>query len=380
MNKKGGVFLVVFGALIFFSVSVSALGIAPSFREYNFQPGLEGSIEYRVFAPDDMEIEISLSGDLAEYVQLSRKTMKGGGTFTANFKLPESIATPGLNRVRVYIGEKIDPELAAGFIGTRLVVISQIDIYVPYPGRYLEIDLKGHDANVGEPVNFDLEISNKGKEDATVVPVIEIYSGQGVINALVFNERTIASQDRIVLTKPLDTSALNPGTYKAVAKVDYGTLAQDEVDFRIGSLNIEITNYTNKFYLGRLQKFEVFLESGWNDKIDGAYAEIQILNGSKVLDSFRTTTIELTPWEQKSVEGYFDTSNYSEGFYDANITAVYFGKEQGKSTNKLVKIEFVKGESSLLWYVVGGAGVLIIIGLLLIKILRKNGKKNKRKK
>jgi hypothetical protein len=381
MDKKSGVFLIAFGILISLTASISALGISPAFKEYNFQPGLEGSIDYVVFAPENTELEISVAGDLAQYVTLSKTILKGGGAFTAEFKLPENVEIPGLNRVRIYVGEKIDPELATGFIGTRLVVISQIDIYVPYPGRYLEIGLKGHDANVGEPVNFELAISSKGKEEVIIVPMIEIYSGGGLVDALVFSQRTIASQENVVLTKPLDTSKLNSGTYKAVAKVDYGILVQDELDFRIGSLNIEIRNYTNKFYLGKLQKFEVSLESGWNDKIDGAYTEIQILNGSEVLDSFRTTTIELTPWEQKSVEGYFDTSNYSEGFYDANITAVYYGKEQGKSTSKLVKIQFIKATSLLLWYLIGGIGVLIILGLGLVKMLRKNGaQKTHRKK
>jgi hypothetical protein len=213
-----------------------------------------------------------------------------------------------------------------------------------------------------------------------VVPRIEIYSSEKKTETLLFKPRTIISQQYVGLKKTLDTSNYNSGNYRAKAIVDYGGLAEDEVDFRIGSLFINIVNYTSVFPIGKLVPFEIEIESGWNDMIDGAYANVDILNDSKVVDSFPTTTTNLFPWERKKIVGHFDTSNYTEGAYDANITLFYFGKERGASNSKLVKIFFVEPPSLTIWYIIGGTGVGLIIILVLIKILFIGKKKNEKKK
>ncbi len=364
--------------LIFAVQHVSSFGLSPAIKSYNFEPGMETSVTYYVRASSDEEVEIFANGDLAQYVSFDKKTAFGGESFTATIKLPKAIEKPGQHRIGIGIGQKIDPELAAGFIGTRIVVIGAVDIYVPFPGRYLEINLKGHDVNVNEPVNFNLDIASQGVEDVNVTPKIEIYSDQGLKDTLIFNTRTIKSQESLTLTKPLSTVGYNPGRYKAIAIVDYGSLATSETDFRIGELVINMVSYTNKMPISKIQKFEIGVESGWNDKIDGAYADVSFLNGTQLLTNFKTTSTSLTPWENKTIIGYVDTENFTEGVYDANITLIYYGKEQGKSNSQIVKVELYKTKSMLLWYIIAGVGLLIIVSIILVKILRKNhGKKKK---
>lgn len=374
--KRGIVVFLFAVAVIFLAGSVSSLGISPAFKEYNFDPGLKGSISYTVSAPDDKELEISLEGDLVEYVKLSKTTLKGSGSFSAEFELPQSVEKPGMHRIRVYVGEKVDPELAAGFIGTRLVVISQIDIYVPYPGRYLETSLKAHDVNLGEPVNFELDIVSQGEEDVTIKPRIEVFSQGGEqIDTLNFNERVIKSQEKIGLQKSLDTSGLNAGNYKAISIIDYGNIAQSEAEFRIGELVVNIVGHTSELYTNKLQKFDIAVESGWNEVIDGAYANVAILNATGNVAIFKTSTTSLFPWEEANITGYVDTNGLQPGLYNANISLIYFGKEQGRSTSKLVQISLIKPPSLLMWYLIGGIGILIILMLLGIKLFRKKGKK-----
>lgn len=377
--KKEVLIFAAFSFLLFFLGNVYALGISPAFKEFNFKSGLKETVTFDVIAPPDFEVETFVEGDLAQYVELDKNSVMGGEKFTAKISLPESIENPGLNRIGIGIAQKIDPELASGFIGTRIVIISQIDIYVPYPGRYLEIDLQGHDVNIGEPVNFLLDIESEGKEDVNITPRIDIFSKEGMIESLEFKDRVIASQEKITLKKMLDTSKYNPGVYKAIAVVDYGIPAIDEFNFRIGSLNIDIINYTSVFPVGGLHKFEVLFESSWNDKIDGAYAEIKIMNNSKVLETIKTSSTDLTPWQRESVAGYFDTSNFTKTFYDANITAVYYGKEQGKSSSKIVKIQFIGEKSLLVWYIIGGAGAVLFVLTLFFSKFKKIKHAKKRK-
>jgi len=364
--------------LLFLIGNSSALGVSPAGKDYNFEPGLEGGVTYTVWDDPGKELEIFVYGDLAQYVSLDKNTIVGSGEFTAKFKLPEKIEPPGRHRIGVRIAEKIDEELAGGTIGTSVTIISVIDIFVPYPGRYLEINLQGNDVNVGELINFELGITSKGTEDVTVTPKIDIFSKDGIKDTLPFNTRTIASQESIALQKTLNTSNYNPGKYKAVASVDYGSLATSETEFKIGELVINVVNYTNRIPIKGIQKFDISIESGWNDNIDGAYADISIFNNSQVLTNFKTTTTSLIPWETKTIAGYLDTDNFTLGIYDANITLFYYGKDQGKSITKLVKVEFFKVKSSLIWYLIGGAGLLVILALIIIKFWSKHGNKKKK--
>jgi hypothetical protein len=374
--KKECVIWFLFLFFVFgFIQSIHALGVSPAKVVYGFEPGLEKTISYTVIGSATQELEVYVKGDLAQYITLDKQTIKAGDSFTATLKLPNAVDTPGRRNTYIGVREKVDPELVHGNIGTSVVIEVLIAVDVPYPGRYLELVLSSNNANVGEPINFELDITNKGTEQLTISPKIEIFSKDSHKDELDFKERTIGSQEVLNLQKTLDTSTYNPGNYKAIASINYGNIVTSESDFKIGNLNINILGYTNKVIIGRLQAFDVGIESGWNDAIDGVYGEVSILNGSKILTSFKTSTTSLTPWENKTITGYLDTTNFKKWIYDANITLFYFGKDKGNTTSQMVKVEFVEGKSLLIWYIIGGAGLLIIIIILLIKFLFNKKKK-----
>lgn len=376
VRKRVIISLFLFGIILFLN-NVSSLGVSPALKEYNFKPGLEAEITYRVFATSaDMELELYVAGELAEYVNLDRESLVGGGSFTATLKLPEDVKLkPGKNRIYIGVKEKVDDELISSSIGTSVTIQVVILIHVPYPGRYLEVDLKSKDVNVNEPIDFELDIKSYGEENVIVTPKIEISSGDKILDVLEFRERIILSQELVQLKKTFYPEEYNPGNYKATAIVDYeGETAIDEETFRIGELIINILDYTKRVLIGKTSAFDLSIESGWNDKIDGAYAEVSFLDnfGNKILD-FPTFTTNLAPWENKTITGYFDSSNFSSGFYDANITLIYFGKDVGKSENQIVKVEFVNENNLIL---IGGIILgVIVFGLVLWVVLRRRFKK-----
>jgi len=380
-KKKGKIFFKIFFTFTIIIILIdisSALGIRPGKIEFNFQPNFERTITYTVFGADsEMSTELYVEGDLAEYVKLDKEILVGGGSFIATLKLPEYIEKPGKHRILIGAKEKPDEELIGTTIGTAVDIRGVIDIYIPYPGKYLEIvKFQSHNVNVGEPVNFELNIINSGKETVNITPKIEIISQEKTIETLYLKERVLKSQEKINLYKVLDTTDYNPGRYNSIAIIDYGKIAKAESKFRIGELIINITNYTKQIIIGGLQSFNIEIESGWNENIDGAYAEVSILNGSTTLLSFKTSSTSLTPWENKTITGFFDTEGFTEGIYDANITVSYYGKDVGKSSSKLVKIEFIKEtEQLLIWLIIGGIILLGVIVLLIKKYLLKNVKK-----
>ena len=85
----------------------------------------------------------------------------------------------------------------------------------------------------------------------------------------------------------------------------------------------------------------------------------------------------MIPWEEKIITGFFDTRNFTKGFYDANITLIYYGKDKGRSTSEIVKVEFVEMIKPVLivWIIVG-----IVILLIAVFLTKKYLLKDKKKK
>ena len=370
----------IFAIVLFLMQAISALGVSPSKVESNFKPGLEIVVPYRVFGIDaNQKLGISASGDFAEYVKFDKDKLTGPGIFTATLKLPDYVEKPGKHRIYIKVEEKVtDEEVVGSAVGTSITINALIIVYVPYPGKYLEISLSSNNANVGNPVNFELGIVSQGKEDVNITPKIDIMSDNKTIETLYFINREIKSQEQIKLKKSLGTADYNPGTYKALAIIEYGKLAKAESIFKIGELIIHLVNYTRQITIGDIQKLNLEIESGWNDKVDGAYAEVFILNSSTTLVSFETSSTSLEPWEKKTIVGFFDTNNFTKGFYDANITFIYYGKNIGTSSSELVKIEFVEEKNNfqmILFIAVGAVLLLVILGIIIKKYFLKHEKR-----
>jgi len=384
MNEKKRVYLLVqFLFLVIILTNVSnALGVSPAKIELNFEPGFEESFLYKVYAiSSDQKTKLYAEGDFSEYVELDKDELIGEGTFIVKLKLPSYIEKPGKHRIWIVVREEVgDEEVAGSVIATSITIRAAIDVYVPYPGRYIELALNSNDVNAGEPVEFELDVMSKGSEDVDISPKIEIMSSEKTIETLYFKDRTIKSQEEIKLKKTLDTATYNPGKYTAIAIVDYGKIAKAESEFRIGELIINLVNYTKEIVLGGIRGFDIGIESGWNNKIESVHAEVSFLKDSQTLVSFKTSPTELTPWETKTITGFFDASNFSKGTYDTNITFFYYGKDIGKSSSEFVKVKFVEETNKMfVILIIAGIVFLIIIGFLVKKYLFKNTKKGKKR-
>lgn len=376
------------GAICFFLVillfgGVSALGISPSSKEYNFRPGLTQSITFEVKRGTNMDLKLEVGGDLAEYIILDKYVLgPGDNFFTATISLPRELDDPGRHKSFVRISEKVDEELAQSFISATVSLKAIIDVYVPYPGQYLEINLSSHDVNVGQPVEFRLDVNSRGENGVLMSPVVHIYDSQSFeVGSLAFTSREIGGQKTLSLKKTFDTIGLNPGNYRAEAVIEYGAIAKASSLFRIGSLNINLVNYSNLFYIDRLVPFDLIVESSWNDNIEGAYAEIVFFNDTWKGELFKTSPTSLTPWERKKIQGFFDSSQFVEGVYSANITLTYFGGGNGASNSQIANVFFQKRPVNTLWYYLGGAGILLLAILICLKYFvfrRKYGKKKRK--
>ncbi|HKL24203.1 MAG TPA: hypothetical protein VJ912_02625 [Candidatus Nanoarchaeia archaeon] len=370
------VFVCFLTVILILNMLDASLGLTPAKRSLNFEPGSKSVFEYRVNT-DNPEKELILysKGNLSEYVSLNKEKLIGGGGFKATLSLPEKIEKPGRHRILIGVKEKIDKELAT--VGTSVAVQGVIYVHVPYPGRYIEINnFKAENANAGEPVRFSFELINRGKENLTIKPEIEIYSKNKKEETLNFKTRKLETGKNIKLKKDLQTQDYNPGEYYANLIVDYGNKTKEKTNFRLGTLKVDILNHTKSIKLEGVKRFDIKVESKWNNKIPNLYGIVTFYNESSVISKIKTPSSTIEPWEKKQISGFLDTKKFNEEEYKANITLKY----SGNSTEKMSNVTFIKEDSLFTnpWIISIISAIIIVGGALIVIYLRKNKKKLKK--
>ncbi len=348
--------------VIFISNAVNAIRISPDSIRIEFEPNFEKSYTFQTETAEN--VQIAIEGELAKYVSVEKDNIAKDGTFVIKVKFPAQIETPGKNLVFVGITES---GKGGGMVSGVASIRTPIDIRVPYPGIYAEIGFNVRDLNINETANFVVTIHNLGKES--------INNAKTVIDIFDVNERLVEklfSEEKVVLPKALesleaffDASKHTFGTYKAIAHVTYADRLKDlESTFKIGSLNIQITNYTKTFFKDKIAKFDIEVESGWNSKIDNVFAEVKIFNNTEEISSFKTISVSLEPWEKKKISTFWDNEGIGEGAYDIDIDLIY----EGKTTKISGKIEIIlpKEEISFKKYFTAINLLIIVVALLII--------------
>ena len=141
-------FLILFILILFITPNLSALGITPGRTIIDFSPNLEKEIQFTIFNSQnkDMNVAFVIKGELEKIVKLKEKVVhfnssENSKLFKYKFKLPPKLDS-GLHKIDIsaieipeYIGEEL-------LIKSTVSVVTQIYIYVPYPGKYVKTEMK----------------------------------------------------------------------------------------------------------------------------------------------------------------------------------------------------------------------------------------------
>lgn len=327
----------------------------------DFEPNLKKTITYMVINTQDKEIQVDMyvTGELKDYIKLTetKAILKAGETksFTFEINLPSKLDRPGNYEARIGAIESIPTSAGEGAtVAARTAVESLFFVRVPYPGKYIEIKLDTKDANLGQTAAFTITISNLGELDVTASDEIDIFDpANNKLVTLFAGETKVKSKESGNLYANWQTTKdIKPGTYRAVANVKYnGNSATAEKSFKVGELLIDIVNIkVDKIKKDGITKFEIELESFWNEKIPNVFVEVQIFDkdGNKIT-TVKNESVDMAPWEKKSVTAYLDTKGLEAGKYDAKVILHY----QDKTTEKTIEVEIVAFPYT----------VLIIIGI-----------------
>ena len=205
MNKGFFIFiLIIMLVILFLMPSIFALGITPGRTTIDFSPNLEREVQFSVVNTEnkDMNIAFSVEGVLADYITINNNvasftSLEKSKSFNYNLKLPRGLS-PGLHKANI-IALELPPgvENSGTIIQATVSVVTQVYVFVPYPGKYIEASLDIVNKENTNEVNFYIPFISRGEEKInSVKAVIDIYKENEKIASLNSNELSAESKER----------------------------------------------------------------------------------------------------------------------------------------------------------------------------------------
>jgi len=350
----------IFVILVFLCSSVFAIsGVSPASYEVDFEPGYSGEFVFD-FVVDEGAEDLYAEGDLAEYVSFDKKSVSGREKVVVSLNLPSEIDSPGVNYIRVVAGK----------------AVGGIKVRVPYSEKYVEVGLNAPNANVGENVLFGLELFGRGNESVVVSPRIEVYKDGESVEIIDFESVEVASGDEVAIDFSLDTDGYSAGDYLAVAFADYNDMeVSAENPFRLGEFLVGLVNYTKSFRENKIDRFEILVESLWDDDMNDVYVEVNVLGFPSA--NFATSPEGLDAWGRRVFVGFLDMSKIDGDTFEAEII-LYYGDE---TSSNIVELKVIEGFDYVFWVVilvfVAGLAFLVWRCVIFIERFKKHRVKGK---
>ena len=338
VKLKIALVLIVFCVLL---PSTYAIGIMyPKFGTITYQPNYEQEIPF-VIRNFNYDVEVSKSGDFAQYATISPVFNLPDGTkqFNVKIQFPDHLnVEPGLHTISIKAAEV---GKTAGMIGALTSAQKDIIIEVYSKEKDIEASFNAPNANQNEAMTFTIDVRSWSYQDIDFVyGEITIYDSAGKsVATLETQKEHLKSGEQKTLLAKFYTAPLKPGTYQAEASIFFdGKTKLLKDDFKIGTLIIQINDYTKEFTSGQIAEFKIEIESIWNAPIKGIYAELY-LDGEKVL---RTPSIDLEPWQKGVLATYWNVS-LLPGTYDTTIKLYY----EDVTAQKEINIRITSGAVAL---------------------------------
>lgn len=381
---------------IFMIGSVLALGVTPARTTLDFEPGLTREVEFEIVnsGEQDISLKLSVRGDLSEYIELSTfdvflSAAEGSKKVKYTIRLPSTLV-PGLNTGDIVITEISSGDVSAvSHVKATVAVVTQVHVYVPYPGKYVETKMYIYGSDVEEGIRFVIPVISAGEQDIDLVRAdVDIYDKNGVkIDSFTTNSVSIDTGAKRELVYDWIFEA-PIGEYVAKAAVVYdGGVSNLEEVFLIGLKELELLEIQiDSFSLGDIVRLDMLVENKWSEDITGAYIEANIKNSvGEVVSTFESAVHDVEGLNNRTFTSFWDTEGVSVGDYDVEVLLHYAGKTSSKdltfevSENELVIIglgyvissEAPVGTNTLIIVLIIIIVLLILINLLWFFIFRK---------
>jgi hypothetical protein len=329
MKKEASIILLLLVAFVFADV-VSAVSITPAVVRYDFVPNKVDTFQFTVdrAASIDVMLEYDDNPSLTQYVTLVDPAPKTGPrTVSVIVRLPESLSTPGPNRIYVKAQEIASEGNAAAAIRAPII------INVPYPSYYLTTELGVPIVNQGEIADICLMVVNKGSSNVyQAYARVDVYNADKstIMTSMVTEVKEIDVGQTVLFDAYLPTADIRPGSYRVVTTFYYeGGSDVKEGVLNVGTQSLEIGDYTTQLEQGKIDRFVMRVQSKSNTLLENVYAKV-FLEGVEVM----TPSYTLAPSEIKEMVAYIDTTNMAFSYHNGTLTVYY----AGKSTSQDIRV------------------------------------------
>lgn len=368
-----------------------ALGLSPAKKVINFAPNKEETITFNLINNENknLKVFVEVSGELAQYIQIPNnviminKDEKSKGLDLVVI-LPENFERAGLIESRIRVSQVSDVDGGTLQISTAPSLKARLQLRVPYPSKYIESRLVvDKDDKDEKRVRFVMPMFNYGKENIeNARAFLKIFDNENnIIKELETRGTSIEIGSQAKLSAGWKAESV--GAYYATADIDYdsNSLGLKE-SFILGLPFVNITEIiVNNFNLGDIAKFDIYLKSDWNDKVN-TYADVLIFKDDETYLSSRTDSINLFVGKEDIVKFYWETESISEGDYNLSLTIKH---ELGESKHTvklrvnedsiitgLIPEKVVAGNNIIIY------SIMVIIILIVVHVLKYLKKPKKR--
>ena len=389
-HHKIGRFVIIVLIFLLLNQAALALGLSPAKKIMDFAPNKEETITFNLINNEnkDLKVFVEVSGELAQYIQIPNnvviinKDEKSKELYLVVI-LPENFERAGLIESKIRVSQVLDVGQGTLQISAAPSLKARLQLRVPYPSKYIEsILVVDKDAKDEKRVRFVMPMFNYGKENIeNARAFLKIFDNENnLIKELETESTSINSGSQAKLSAGWQAESV--GTYYATANIDYdGKVLGLKEGFILGLPFVNITRIVvDNFRLGDIAKFDIYLKSNWNDKVN-VYADALIFKDDETYLSSRTEPIDLFVGREDIVKFYWETEGISEGDYNLSLTIKH---ELGESRHavKLVVNEdsIIIGLSpervarDMIIYLIAAIIILIVVNVL--KYFKKPKKRN----
>ena len=384
------VLLISFLLLININFVLGSVAITPPKTNLYFEPNLNKALSFGVINRIDqsLNIDVLVEGDISNYVTIKTPNITIGPRESKGVEFELSLPNdlkPGTHIEYIIVRELPNKPLT-GTISTYQETAFTLNVIVPYPGDYLEIELDSDEGvQQGNDVSVTLLYNNLGINYLLGIKTnVEFFelNGSKKIGFLNFKDFDLKSLEQSRIMEYQSTKDWNLGFYQAIAKVNYaGKSINATKNFKVGDIKVEIVGLNKTRYeSGKINRIEVIAASKWNQLIGNIYVTVSLVdNNGRKLEA-RSATTEIGPWDKVPIPVFLDMTGLKEGTYDLTVDLSYMDK----SDTKVFKIEIFKSLFSSIFRL---ETILIIVIVILAILLvfnyvksRRNKKRDKKQK
>src|SRR3989338_1371243 len=182
--------------------------------------------------------------------------------------------------------------------------------------------------NEKEPVEFTVQVESRTYSDiGSIRAEITIYDWlDRELGKVATAEKPLPSLAKETLSALFDTSSLEPGNYRAQAKVTYDTKnIHLNGTFKVGTMDIIMKDYTKELNQGYTD-YRIQVENNWGNLIKDVYAKL-LIDEEEYL---QTPSIDIAPWQIGELQGIVKV-DLAPGIYPGLIRLFFSGEEKEES-------------------------------------------------